>query len=1553
MKKLILIVVSLVVLANIEVRASHMLGGEITWECLKSGPDNGKLIFTLKLYRACYSGAAGLGNSSTLFNPLFANGGPATITLTRPAGPGLDLSPSCYNPSLELSCGLPFAPDGRKAMEEFVYISAPVQINGVPAATGSHFEYSLCCRPTTLNLAGQAVYFIKATMFRYVDPSTSTARSLGSGTTNATCYDSSPKFAERPATVICSGYAFCYNHNAVDDELDSLNYSWTNPMSSSSVPVAFLPGYSVNSQLPGTFHSASNIPASIAPLTGEICFTTMVTPGDGYHSTAVKVAAYKCRQKVAEIYRDIPVIIVACPPTPTLPPISNTPPIVTFKWAPSDPVSIPLPAGDTVWAGDSVEFYVTSVDFQFLPGFIGQTNYLIPNGSQFGTGFSSTTSGCLYPPCATMDITSGGYNATQGWWSGQFGVATSFNWKTTCNHLAQVNACFTTSNTYNFVFKVLDNWCPANGMNFQTFAITVVAPPALEPPQMKCAQIQPNGNVLLKWTQPVLQSEDTLESFRKYIVMRSDSGPNGPYFVRHTVLDMDSLEYLDPTANAAVSGKYYFIRGISSCNDQGDSILGDTISSMRLQATVFNSGNNVALNWNDFNPGNRWGPSTTGEYYVHMIYNGDTMIVDTVTESWDTLQVYLCYPSVVQYFITVEDTSSPWGCISNSTIAGGTVGDNTAPSTIVMDSVSYNSANNIELGWSPTAPDIGTYYLYKQGVLMATLPGTQTTYQYTRLVSDPWIINFSLESEDTCGNRNNVKLDQFSMRTKVRDLIRCDTNKRAIISWNNYNPSWSNGALWTHIYRSDNNGPWAMIDSINPLDTMFADTSIQPNTFYQYKVRSREMGMNRAVWSAWDSITVNNFIPGYIIDAPDLRCISWVNDSTILLEWNQPLNPFANFNRYMIYHDSTGTGTGTAIDSVNGIFTSDNTAWATTSYTHSGVKGNFHRYYVTSKSGCDGLQESSIPPFKRAIDLEVTSMNDSTNNLQWNEVWTTQMGTNYDVYRDGNVISSPAFGTETANDKMLICDLDVVYRIGYPDGLGTCTSYSKEIDGNFKDDTPPAKQFVDSVSMLQDTSMTGMVGWSANPSKDVVKYYAMYCTVGGYKILDTVDATSALYYQDVFNAPLAGVTQYTVMAVDSCGNNTLSGLNFDCHSTMDLNLEMDFCDKSMRLSWNQYTDFASGDAVEYRIFASSNGGAFFEAGRTTDIKFRYADIVNGNNYCFYVQGWENGGSGPFSTSTAVRCEDALFIDNPDYAYMQYVTVHDSDMVRMGMRVDLESNIGEYWVKRSINREKDYKIIATIPIPDPLTQADSTFYYEDRTVKTDRQSYYYKIDVVDPCGTVGITSNHGRTMVLNVSPDNERNRNVLTWNQYEEWEGRVNEYEVYRDLGDGRFKLQRSLVVANFATDETVDQKGDIITFEDDVANEATTGNGAFCYYILAKEGSNTFPLVKPSMSKSNVVCVIQQPMFYIPTAFTPNGDGKNDRFLPLGAFHDIKSYSLQIFNRWGERIFSAEDYKGPDAGWDGTFNGQPAPTGAYVYNVSYTSADGKEFEKQGTITLTR
>lgn len=91
--------------------------------------------------------------------------------------------------------------------------------------------------------------------------------------------------------------------------------------------------------------------------------------------------------------------------------------------------------------------------------------------------------------------------------------------------------------------------------------------------------------------------------------------------------------------------------------------------------------------------------------------------------------------------------------------------------------------------------------------------------------------------------------------------------------------------------------------------------------------------------------------------------------------------------------------------------------------------------------------------------------------------------------------------------------------------------------------------------------------------------------------------------------------------------------------------------------------------------------------------------------------------------------------------------------------------------------------------------------------------------------------------------------------------------------------------------------------------------------------------------------------WWIPNAFTPNGDGNNEGFNVKGIY--IVDVDLSIFNRWGDHIFHSEGKDNAD--WDGSVMGRPEPAqeGVYVYTVKVTDVWGRTHEKIGHVTLVR
>ena len=88
---------------------------------------------------------------------------------------------------------------------------------------------------------------------------------------------------------------------------------------------------------------------------------------------------------------------------------------------------------------------------------------------------------------------------------------------------------------------------------------------------------------------------------------------------------------------------------------------------------------------------------------------------------------------------------------------------------------------------------------------------------------------------------------------------------------------------------------------------------------------------------------------------------------------------------------------------------------------------------------------------------------------------------------------------------------------------------------------------------------------------------------------------------------------------------------------------------------------------------------------------------------------------------------------------------------------------------------------------------------------------------------------------------------------------------------------------------------------------------------------------------------------YLPNAFTPNGDGLNDVFMPVTHCR-FSTYLLKIFNRWGEIVFYTDD---PKEGWNGSFNGLISPSDVYVIQINYKGERGIKKSLMDKVVLVR
>ncbi len=674
--------------------ASHGMGGELTWTC-----QGNAYVFTMKFYRDCNGIPGPAAPVLTTNVPGVPNIPLTQITLT-------DISPTGSNTSGTMAC--PACPAGQVsgggvgAVHEYLYRSNPVVLPGTPPVTGWVFSWGECCRSNSLtNMvgAGGLSMGIRAVMYPYA------------GFTPGQCRDNSPYFAEKPNVIICTGYPFTYNHNAIDNELDSLVYSWDSPVTEPPIsPIAYSAGYSVSSPLPGPLQNPANVPAALNSQNGEITFTSFT---QGYFVTVVKVTAYKCNTKAAEIFREINVVLIAgCVLPCTNPQVPNIPPQVTIiNRKTGQPVS---QNKDTVCVGDTLKLRIIASDPDCHPTMGVQSVTFSITGSELSSPANNPNGTCLIQPCA--------YTSANLPLTALFGTQMDFDWPVKCEHLGFDTLCTRISNTYNFVIKVKDNYCPAPGLTTNTLSITVKRCREIGPPEPRCASVDSSdGRVLLHWKPE--SPRDTFGLFHKYEIAGS-LNPVGPYQIVDSAVGfyyitqklISSAKLVSLFGYHAQDTSIYFkIRTYSGCKWDSISAYSRWIRTMKLHADTGQM-NAALLSWNSVHVPLL--PSSNQWYYIHREYPLGTwtmidsvrhppgILYDTILTYVDTFPRQLCIDTIVYRISTSDDLY----CESWSSYDTIDVSNNIPIAAITPASPAICSSGNVTLTASP-----GSVYQWSTG----------------------------------------------------------------------------------------------------------------------------------------------------------------------------------------------------------------------------------------------------------------------------------------------------------------------------------------------------------------------------------------------------------------------------------------------------------------------------------------------------------------------------------------------------------------------------------------------------------------------------------------------------------------------------------------------------------------------------------------------------------------------------------------------------------------------------------------------------------------------
>jgi gliding motility-associated-like protein len=269
-------------------------------------------------------------------------------------------------------------------------------------------------------------------------------------------------------------------------------------------------------------------------------------------------------------------------------------------------------------------------------------------------------------------------------------------------------------------------------------------------------------------------------------------------------------------------------------------------------------------------------------------------------------------------------------------------------------------------------------------------------------------------------------------------------------------------------------------------------------------------------------------------------------------------------------------------------------------------------------------------------------------------------------------------------------------------------------------------------------------------------------------------------------------------------------------------------------------------------------------------------------------------------------------------YFIRATVVENKNIRVEWVASEEDDFAYYEVIRWVNGDNPPELIQTI------YEKDTTFFI-DKGVNVATTSYCYAVIVYDNCGHVSLPSNEACTVVL--SGEEPPFAFDLDWTPYSGWPNGVSEYELFRrnDVDPLRPIVRVSSETLNYY-DEDLDYLW-----------------GGYWYVIKAHEERNL-----NAESLSNAIYLIQPPLLHIPNAFTMNADELNDDWGLVPVF--VKDYELNIYNRWGEKVFSTED---KTVDWSGHYLNPNKRSEVFIYTVRFTGWDRSVHQRKGTVTIVR
>ncbi|MBX2957335.1 MAG: gliding motility-associated C-terminal domain-containing protein [Cyclobacteriaceae bacterium] len=395
--------------------------------------------------------------------------------------------------------------------------------------------------------------------------------------------------------------------------------------------------------------------------------------------------------------------------------------------------------------------------------------------------------------------------------------------------------------------------------------------------------------------------------------------------------------------------------------------------------------------------------------------------------------------------------------------------------------------------------------------------------------------------------------------------------------------------------------------------------------------------------------------------------------------------------------------------------------------------------------------------------------------------------------------------------------------------------------------------------------------------------------------------------QTLYNVSTASLTNlrpddnyycFRLGAFDPCNNTTVYS-NIICSADFNVTAQ----NNQNNLNWTTHLTGITN-------FSIDRDGLM--AGSTASTSFIENNVVCKTEYCYQLT--SNYANGSRSISL-IKCAAAFSTDIP--TAINNATAQVSS-----------TGVALTWLQDPAFQPVEYSIFRKSGTGNlQLIGKTTTPQYFDNAYNT-ADELCYQINYRDICDNMAVLGIEICPIRLagSLTPENFSS---LVWSNYSGWVNGVNQYIIEKYNNQGQ--LLQSFTVGS-GTNSLVD-------------SDLNPNEQVYRYVVIANAN-------QPGLGQaiSNEIELIKEPKLFYPTAFTPDRQGpvENEIFKVFGQY--IAQFEMQIFNRWGELLFSTSDI---DIGWDGTFRGKDQPEGTYAFVARLTDLSGTSFTRSGSVVLLR